>query len=108
MLTDTTHVKHRGCAVRGCGACRGLLVDLGAERGGSVTVTRILAAVAGVLDVTDLLVAAVGFVGAAVAVFWPELQARQRRFRFTKMIRRELQEIGPVSTGIDPDAPWWA
>jgi hypothetical protein len=43
----------------------------------------------------------------AVAAFWPWLQAFQRGWRFRRLIRRELEEIGPHPPQPEPDKPWW-
>jgi hypothetical protein len=43
----------------------------------------------------------------AVAAFWPWLQAWQRGSRFLRLIRRELEEIGPHPPQPDPGKPWW-
>lgn len=49
-------------------------------------------------------------VGAVIAVGWPTWRSRQTGRRFLRLIRRELQEIGPHVPDDDPAAdkePWW-
>jgi hypothetical protein len=45
--------------------------------------------------------------GAAIALFWPWIQAFQRGRKFTRIIRRELEEIGPYPPTPQTDKPWW-
>ncbi|MDD7942904.1 hypothetical protein PHK61_31290 [Actinomycetospora lutea] len=54
--------------------------------------------------------AIVSLVAALILASWTTLQALQRGWRFTKLIRRELEEIGPHPTQPDPNnpaRPWW-
>jgi quercetin dioxygenase-like cupin family protein len=44
-------------------------------------------------------------VGTAVAAFFPSWQAWRRRRRLTSLMRRELEEIGPLHSS--PVGPWW-
>jgi hypothetical protein len=69
----------------------------------------VLAAVLAVTDVwkdigVPLIIA---FFVAAIAAFWPWIQAYQRGRKFTRIIRRELEEIGPHPRAPEPDRPWW-
>jgi hypothetical protein len=41
----------------------------------------------------------------AIAAAWPSWQAHQRRRRFEGLMRRELQEIGPLTRS--PEMEWW-
>lgn len=43
----------------------------------------------------------------AIAAFWPWLQSLQRGWTFHRMIRRELQEIGPFPETPVEGKPWW-
>lgn len=44
---------------------------------------------------------------AAVAVLWPWLLALQRGWRFRRLIRRELEEVGPHPPEPEEGKPWW-
>lgn len=57
-----------------------------------------------------IIAAIVSLVAALILAGWTTLQALQRGWRFTKLIRRELEEIGPHPTQPNPDKPdrpWW-
>jgi hypothetical protein len=47
------------------------------------------------------------FGAAGVAAFWPWLQSFHRGRKFQRLIRRELEEIGPYPEEPDPGRPWW-
>jgi hypothetical protein len=47
------------------------------------------------------------FVGGAIAVFWPWLQTYFRGRKFERIIRRELEELGPTPTAPVEGKPWW-
>jgi hypothetical protein len=47
------------------------------------------------------------FSGAGIAILWPWAQAFQRGKKFTRIIRRELKEIGPEPNTPKTDKPWW-
>jgi len=49
----------------------------------------------------------IAFFGAAIAAFWPWIQALQRGRKFQRIIRRELEEIGPYPESPVTDKPWW-
>jgi hypothetical protein len=49
----------------------------------------------------------VALVGGTIAALWPWLQAYQRGWRFQRLIRRELEEIGPRPVDFDEERPWW-
>ncbi|WP_132195150.1 hypothetical protein [Kribbella orskensis] len=49
----------------------------------------------------------IAFFGAAIAAFWPWIQSLQRGRRFQRIIRRELEEIGPRPEAPVEDKPWW-
>ena len=44
-------------------------------------------------DLLDVLL--VPAIGGAIALFWPQLQAHYKRERFVRLIKRELEEVGP-------------
>lgn len=47
------------------------------------------------------------FTGGAIAVFWPWLQTHFRGRKFHKLIKRELEEIGPHPKSPEKGKPWW-
>jgi hypothetical protein len=47
------------------------------------------------------------FVGGAIAIFWPWLQAFFLGRKFQGIIRRELEEIRPQPSGPVEGKPWW-
>jgi hypothetical protein len=47
------------------------------------------------------------FLGGAIAVFWPWLQAWFRGRKFQGLIRRELEEVGPYPALAIEGKPWW-
>jgi len=49
----------------------------------------------------------IAFFAGAIAVFWPWLQALQRGMKFQRLIRRELEEIGPQPKDAVDGKPWW-
>jgi hypothetical protein len=49
----------------------------------------------------------IAFFAAAIAAFWPWIQAYQRGRKFERLIRRELEEIGPFPLDPVPNKPWW-
>lgn len=49
----------------------------------------------------------IAFFGAAIAAFWPWIQAFQRGRRFERIIGRELEEIGPHPASPKSNKPWW-
>jgi hypothetical protein len=49
----------------------------------------------------------IAFFGAAIAAFWPWIQAFQRGRKFERIIGRELEEIGPHPDSPVADKPWW-
>jgi hypothetical protein len=49
----------------------------------------------------------VAFFAGAIAAFWPWLQTFQRGWKFRRLIRRELAEIGPHPVKPEADRPWW-
>lgn len=56
-------------------------------------------------DLLDVLL--VPAVGGAIALLWPELQARDKRRRFERLIARELEELGPFpKTRESTSGPW--
>jgi hypothetical protein len=55
----------------------------------------------------DIGVALIAFLGAAIAVFWPWIQALHRGRKFERIIRRELEEIDPEPESPVADKPWW-
>jgi hypothetical protein len=56
-------------------------------------------------DLFDVLL--VPAVGGAVALFWPELQARHKRNRFENLIARELEELAPFPKQRDWTCSSW-
>ena len=56
-------------------------------------------------DLLDVLL--VPAVGGAIALLWPELQARDKRRRFERLIARELEELGPFPTARVPTSRSW-
>lgn len=48
----------------------------------------------------------IGFLASLTAAGWPWLQSQQRRLRFQRLIRRELEEVGPYPKQRN-DQPWW-
>ena len=44
---------------------------------------------------------------AAIAVLWPWLLTLQRGWRFRRLIKRELEEVGPHPADPVADKPWW-
>lgn len=51
----------------------------------------------------------IAFFAAAIAAFWPWLQSLQRGWKFQRIIRRELEEVGPhpVKPVSGQLQPWW-
>jgi hypothetical protein len=49
----------------------------------------------------------IAFFAAAIAAFWPWIQAFQRGRKFERLIRRELEEISPWPLDPVPSKPWW-
>ena len=56
-------------------------------------------------DLLDVLL--VPAVGGAIALLWPELQARDKRRRFERLISRELEELGPYPEVRVPTSSSW-
>jgi hypothetical protein len=57
---------------------------------------------------TDLAVPVIiATIAAALAAFWPWLQARQRPRQFERIIGRELEELGPWPREPVEGKPWW-
>ena len=57
---------------------------------------------------TDLLASLIlAVVGAAVAVFFPWLQTYWRGRKFQRIIKRELEELGPYPADPERNTPWW-
>lgn len=56
-------------------------------------------------DLLDVLL--VPAVGGAIALLWPELQARDKRRRFERLIARELEEVGPFPETRGPTSGSW-